>query len=176
MVVVAAVSLSLAACGDSDGGSASVDGSASDGQASETPAADDTDAVAESNDGDPSDEGHGATSSGPRNPPGPSGGPAFDPDWPEEVWFPADLELSTGAINVMGEGAYIAVLGGRIDMGFEEVRDALIAANGAPDEALDHPTGTHIMSYFDLVSASDVTFELGEDADGTILLIRMLLN
>lgn len=156
MAVVAAVSLLLAACGGSDGGSAPVDGSVSDAQASETPGGD-----------------TGATSSGPRNPPGPSGGPAFDPDWPEEVWFPAELVLSTGSFDVMGEGAYMAVLGGEIDMDFEEVRDALIAANGSPDEARDHPSGSYVMSYFDLVSASDLSFELAPDAGRTVLLIRM---
>lgn len=173
MAVVAAVSLSLAACGDSDSGSASVDGSVSDAQASETPAGGDTDAVDEPNDGDSADEGPGATSSGPRNPPGPSGGPAFDPDWPEEVWFPADLVLSTGSFDVMGEGAYLAVMGGAIDMDFEELRDALIAANGAPDEAGDHASGSYIMSYFDLVPASDLSFELAPDAGSTVLIIRM---
>lgn len=173
MAVVAAASLLLAACGDSDGGSASVDGSASDAPASETPAGGDTDVVDESNDGDPSAEGPGATSSGPRNPPGPSGGPAFDPDWPEEVWFPADLVLSTGSFDVMGDGAYMAVLGGSIDMDFEELRDALIAANGAPDEAGDHASGSYFMSYFDLVPASGLGFELAPDGDLTVLIIRM---
>lgn len=172
-VFMAAVILSLAACGGSDDASVSGDGSIRDAQASKTPAVDHTDAADESNDADPSSGGADAAASGPSNPPGPSGGPSCDPDWPEQVWIPASLDFTSCVFDVLGEGAYMVIVTGMIDMNFEELRDALISAHGVPNAERDMPSGSYTMSYEDLVSASTVGFELVPEDGAVALVIRM---
>lgn len=153
----------LGACGGDD------DGGAGNGNGDDAPAVEggDVDAAApdETDDAAPGDvEDVSSNSGGPTpSPDGPSAGLQVDEEWPAEIWVPSEVNVYGGSLNSVGDGNFHGNLFARTELSVEDLRDAILAGNGTPDEDYEHNSGAHILSYDgSLLAGHTVTFSLVE--------------
>mgnify|MGYP006975370602 CR=1 FL=1 len=171
LLAIAACALlgGLGACGSSDD---TTDGAAPAAGAAETAAEEGDGATDSDTDAEAASESEPESAAAPT---GPSAGLQLDDGWPEGVWIPTDVTVYGGSFSDMGDGTYAAQAFGHTDMSVEELRAAIKAGNGNPAEERDHPRGSFVMGYPDLLAGNSIGFELiDEGADGrTALIVRI---
>ena len=102
-----------------------------------------------------------------------SGGPAIDEQWPDEAWVPEDFSLTGKSVNIT-DGGHQSMAMGDVGRPFDDVKEQIIAVNGAPDnESTNHAEMT-TLSYDGLLEGNGVYYELMElDAGATGLVVRI---
>lgn len=109
-------------------------------------------------------------------PEGPSGGFQLDDRWPEKVWIPADVTVTGGTFDVLGNDTYLATLLSATDIDLDDLSDALVRGNGTPDTQGDHASGAYVLSYYDLLPGNAVSFSLVDDPPATGLIVNIAPN